>query len=326
VSVTTSAARASTERVETLFVVNGGGGTIVARDDAPGSYTLTIDDVDRHVTWSADRAPHAAGAEAVEYAINSIGFAKPPNAVISTDAAADHDTVGVTLRDPVYDRTAGTLTFNATPLRHAADALDHRLDFLDDRLDSTLAPSFGAVTVFVDDTGTEVRADGRLAPTDPVPTGAAPTAAPGPGLATAPDDDLVTIHVQVNPTKTQFLYLQVEPVRDDYNQCAQAFGQEVTASFGEPNWRDITAFMTTTNTCAFLQSRFHWIGSMKPDIVQRDRPKNINGIVELRVAGGGGTGPYMVNCAPIGSPALPKIDCTWGWHTPEQPLVIRVTQ
>jgi hypothetical protein len=220
------------------------------------------------------------------------------------DAGRDHDTLAVTLGDPTYDAATRTMTFDATPLRRPARALGPRLDFVDDRLDGALPQSFGPVTLFIDDTDTEVRPDGELAATDPIPTGAEPESA-------APGQSPFQVNFQVKVVGlTPPQGLRFTPLNDYYQHCVD--GTPSAGVFREK------VFLIRVTFSDVDCGQVHWKVEAFPDGVA-------NGIAEVRVADVD-RGYVEGNCAPIGDPSLPKVDCTWGWHNNQTPIVISITR
>jgi hypothetical protein len=164
-------AKAKARTAALLFTVQGTGGTYAPAAD--GFAALTVTGVDQLATWFTDRPDRQAGTVPLPEALTLIGFdTDPPNAVVTVRLAdAHHDALAVKLEAPVYDQDAGTLAFKAMPLRNPGS----NLGGFKSRLDESLAPSFGDVALFLDDTSTPVAADGT--PTLP---GSGPAQSPTP--------------------------------------------------------------------------------------------------------------------------------------------------
>jgi hypothetical protein len=158
---------ASVQNAKVLFVVNGASGSFTPTTATPGTFNLALSGVNPDVTWFTDRPQRAAGTVTPDAALLAIGFKEqgvgPPNAVVSLRSGDPaHDTLAVKLTTPAYDPTTGTLSFIATPLAQPKRALGPDLSSFDSRLDRTLPASFGAVSLFIDDTSAPVNADGQL--------------------------------------------------------------------------------------------------------------------------------------------------------------------
>jgi hypothetical protein len=122
------------------------------------NFTLTLTGVDAHTIQFADRPSRYSGiiptADLVEHWAAFFGD-DPPNAVLVEHerGTGGTDSLVVTLTDPVYDATAGTLRYAVTLLddEHAPD----RLDSLGRARHATPPTAFDAASLFIDDaTGT----------------------------------------------------------------------------------------------------------------------------------------------------------------------------
>jgi len=164
-------AKPKTRTAALLFVVQGTTGTYARTSD--GTAVLTLTGADQLATWFTDRPDRQAGTIPLPEALTMIGFDTNPPYAVATVRLADthHDALAVKLEAPSYDQAAGTLAFRVTPLSNPGS----NLRGFDRRLDKGLAPNFGDVALFIDDTTTPVASDGT-----PAIPGSGPAQSPTP--------------------------------------------------------------------------------------------------------------------------------------------------
>ena len=141
---------AKAEPVRLLYAHSAGSGTLRPLANRPGSYRVSFSDVAPVVIYFSDRPARLAGHIPVKEFIERIGFGKEsnPNAVIEiSEGAKGEDVLVVELSNPAYDHESNTLAFDATPLKTPREGLAA----WSVRADKTIPATFGAATMFIDD-------------------------------------------------------------------------------------------------------------------------------------------------------------------------------
>jgi hypothetical protein len=105
---------------EFLFTQTFDSGTWAPKDEAAGTYTLTLTGAAAQTTYFSDRPERVVGLAPTQQFLDGLGFtpANPPNAALVTQTAGgESDILVLELIDPVYDANAGTLTYEAREAR-----------------------------------------------------------------------------------------------------------------------------------------------------------------------------------------------------------------
>ena len=137
-----------------LFIQAGfTSGTLVANGD--GSYQLALNGTPEQTVYFSDRPARIVGATSTARFLEVLGATAvdPPNAALAIQADDDNaDILVCTLAAPVYDATAGSLTFTATPLA-GDDQFDQTgFGFGEEPLAADSLPQeFGPGSLFIDD-------------------------------------------------------------------------------------------------------------------------------------------------------------------------------
>lgn len=143
-------------KLSLLFVVNGATGTLVPQQGHPGSYTLTLTNLEPNAVWFSDRPARLSGAfpsSALPRAWKRMGFAAdPPNAALDyTDPALRSPrNVILELTHPHYDKRHRTLSFT-TRIIDPTTVSSGNLASHARRADRTPATRFTDPSVFIDD-------------------------------------------------------------------------------------------------------------------------------------------------------------------------------
>lgn len=148
-----------------LFVQTAASGTlspnpaagtpVVDATPVPGGgaeYVLTLEGHHGGTIYFSDRPERIFGDTPTQRFLEGFGFTpvNPPNAalVVQTDAGVT-DVVVLELISPVFDASAGTVTYGATILTaYDDDSLAHAAE---QQLDDELPESFGLASLFIDD-------------------------------------------------------------------------------------------------------------------------------------------------------------------------------
>lgn len=140
-----------------LFVQTASSGSLSVQPGTPVAdgrvnYQLTLEGHHGGTIYFSDRPERIFGDTPTQRFLEGFGFTpvNPPNAalVVQTDAGLT-DVVVLDLIDPVFDASAGTITYGATILAAYDDeSLAHAAA---QQLDDELPESFGPASLFIDD-------------------------------------------------------------------------------------------------------------------------------------------------------------------------------
>lgn len=136
-----------------LFVQNASGGTLKAVEGKPGTYSLSLRGVDPHSLFFTDRPDRETGVVFADAMLRGLyrGGKPPPNAALEVlGGPSSQDVLAVELRRPRYNRSAGTMNYEARLLK---DLTSPGLRHKDDRLDRKPPARFGRAALFIDSGG-----------------------------------------------------------------------------------------------------------------------------------------------------------------------------
>jgi hypothetical protein len=138
---------------EMLFVQTYQSGTITPVDGTDGRYTLALEAGTGQTVYFSDRPDRIVGATETPQFLESLGFSQenPPNAALVVETApGESDVAVVELFDPSYDPISQSVSYEIQVLANWQNELE--LGFTEAPTDlATLAPSFGAAQLFIDD-------------------------------------------------------------------------------------------------------------------------------------------------------------------------------
>ncbi|PVZ95844.1 hypothetical protein DDQ50_05110 [Amnibacterium flavum] len=131
-----------------LFVQEATSGTFLPSSD--DYYDLVLTGVEDHTVYFADRPTRDAGSLPTDQFISTFNWAPvaPNAAIVLRHGDSDAQTLAVTLDEPSYDASAGTVRYRAKTLGTTANT---DLASFDDSLDASIPESFDDVALFIDD-------------------------------------------------------------------------------------------------------------------------------------------------------------------------------
>lgn len=149
---------AAGEPSEFLFVQSFDSGSLVPVSGSEGTFTLTLAGANPQTVYFSDRPERVFGLATTAAFLDGLGFTpeNPPNAalMVTTEDGAE-DVLIIELLDPVWDESAGSLTYTVQVL---TDYAESGLAFAaQQQTDFELAEQFGRGGLFVDGC-----ADGRV--------------------------------------------------------------------------------------------------------------------------------------------------------------------
>ena len=154
--VATPAVAASGEEGTTLpqflFVQPFDSGAWAPKDGDDGTYSLTLTGAAASTIYFSDRPEREVGLVPNQKFLDGLGFtpANPPNAAIvaTQDGSESQDVLVIELFNPVYDASAGTLTYDARVLAdYDAPGL---ASLAEQQTDAQLDEAFGEGSLFID--------------------------------------------------------------------------------------------------------------------------------------------------------------------------------
>ncbi len=136
-----------------LFLQSFKSGSIAPKDGDKGRYVLTLEQGLGQTIFFSDRPERIVGATPTDQFLGALGFVEsnPPNAALVVETApGEVDIAVVELYSPVFDPDSPGVTYEIEVLKNWEESLE--MGFQEAPTDlATLAPSFGAAQLFIDD-------------------------------------------------------------------------------------------------------------------------------------------------------------------------------